>query len=140
LGSLVLAVLFALVVIAAYVRFFRRQQEAQILEELAEEAQQAIEDIQAGGDLRQIIINCYREMINAVKKSRGIIRDEAMTPEEFQRLLAQKGLPPGPLERLTQLFESVRYGNHQPRPQEEQLAILCLQELVAACQREERAK
>jgi hypothetical protein len=138
-GSLVLALFFALLVIVAYLRFFRRRQGSNMLQELAEEAQQAIDDIQAGGDLRQIIINCYRDMMKVVKKTRGIIRDEAMTPEEFGALLEKRGLPSGPLQRLTRLFEEVRYGNRLPTHHEEQLAILCLQELVAACQKDERA-
>jgi TRAP-type C4-dicarboxylate transport system permease small subunit len=136
-GSLVLAVIFALLITIAYLRFFRRRQNVNILQELADEAQQAIDDIQAGGDLRQIIINCYRDMMSVVKKTRGITREDAMTPDEFELLLERRGLPAGPLQRLTRLFEDVRYGNREPSNKEEQLALLCLQELVTACQKEE---
>lgn len=134
--SVVVAVFLVLIVVAIYVRFFRHRDEG-TFQELAEDAQQAIDDIQAGGDLRQIIIKCYFDMMGVVKKTRGIVRDQAMTPEEFESLLEKKGFPAGPLQRLTRLFEDVRYGTRTPAAQEEQLAILCLQEIVAACQQEQ---
>ncbi|MFZ6029412.1 MAG: DUF4129 domain-containing protein [Chloroflexota bacterium] len=134
--SVVLALLLVLIVVAVLMRFFRRQPDG-TLQEIAEEARQAIDDIQAGGDLRQIIIKCYFDMMGAVKKTRGIVRDQAMTPDEFEALLEKKGFPAGPLQRLTRLFEDVRYGTRTPAAHEEQLAILCLQEIVAACQKEE---
>jgi hypothetical protein len=135
--SVILALFLVAIVVFIYLRFFHRQEGT--FRVIAEEAQQAIDEIQAGGDVRQIIIKCYFDMMEVVKKTRGIVRDQAMTPEEFKFLLEKMGFPAGPLQRLTRLFEDVRYGTHAPRPQEDQLAVMCLQEIVAACQKEEGA-
>lgn len=139
--SFVLAIFFAFIVIVIYLRLIRRRSERlDVLELLAEEAQDAIDQIHSGGDLRAIILNCYREMLQVIETTRGIVRDQAVTPDEFKLILEKKGLPPGPLQRLTQLFEDVRYGCHHPTQQEEQLAIMCLQELITVCEQQEHVQ
>jgi len=139
-GSLVVAIILAVIIFIVVIRFSQRRSQVIALEMIAEEAQQAIDMIHSGGDVRETIINCYREMLNVVKQTRGIIRAEAMTAEEFGELLKKKGLPSAPLQRLTLLFEEVRYGNHDATKKQEQLAVMCLEELVDACELEERKR
>jgi len=132
--SLVIAV--AITALAFGVYWFYKHIEApgRTLERLAEQAEYAMQRIEAGDDLRQTILRCYQEMIRAVRETRGIQREVAMTPREFQKILEQQNLPAEPVNRLTRLFEEARYSVIEMPPQQGQLAILCLQDIAAACQ------
>jgi hypothetical protein len=104
------------------------------LEMLAMEAQEAIEELRAGADLKDTVMRCYFEMSRILGEERGLRRKEAMTPREFEMTLKTAGLPGPPVERLTQLFETVRYGAHTPEAQEENEAVACLEAIVTACE------
>lgn len=94
------------------------------------EAEKALEALKTGGDLRNVILNCYRQMSLTLQKEQGIEREEAMTAREFEAHLTAQGLPPEPVHQLTQLFEAVRYGSGQPGPEDEQRAVHCLEAIV----------
>ena len=102
------------------------------LELLAEEAQQALTRLQGGHNLKDTIMRCYAEMSQALQKERGIERQQAMTPREFEHYLAQSGLRDEHIRQLTRLFENVRYGGKTPGQREEQEAVACLQAIVQA--------
>jgi hypothetical protein len=112
----------------------RRPARLSPLPELAEEARQALANLQAGFDLRDTIIRCYHEMGQTLQRHRGIRRSPAMTPEEFARSLMAVDLPQGDVWRITQLFERVRYGQHLPGKEEEAEAIASLSSIVQACE------
>ncbi|HNT76594.1 MAG TPA: DUF4129 domain-containing protein [Anaerolineae bacterium] len=103
------------------------------MDELAQGAQSALDALQAGADFRNTIIRCYREMSEVLRTQRGIQRDSAMTPREFESRLAHYGLPGSSVHQLTLLFEKVRYGAAMPGEQEEDQAIVCLTSIVEAC-------
>ncbi len=103
------------------------------LEQLAREVQTAIRSIQAGADLRDTIMRCYFEMSRVLRKERGITRDEAMTPREFEAQLGDLGLPSAPIRELTRLFEGVRYGTKIPDKSDEQSAIKSLSAVAEVC-------
>ena len=103
------------------------------LEQLAQQAGEAIEAIQAGADLRNTVMRCYYEMSRVLRQQRGIRRHQAMTPREFVALLEEAGLPPGAVRRLTELFEQVRYGAKAPDQAEETQALACLETIVEFC-------
>jgi hypothetical protein len=130
--------LAGLVVLAAYL-FLRRLRGAGApagqapLDELAREAQGALDALQAGADLRDTVIRCYLDMSRVLQQEKGIRRQAAMTPREFEDVLAGKGLPADPVRELTRLFERSRYGNQRPSPADEQQAVASLQAIVAAC-------
>jgi hypothetical protein len=108
-------------------RYFNRlRNEPATLEQLAQEAQEALREIQAGADLRDVIMHCYFEMSRILNNERGLRRQQAMTPREFEIYLAKSGLQNEHIQRLTRLFEGVRYGSKTPGQQEEQEAIACL--------------
>ncbi|MBN1312056.1 MAG: DUF4129 domain-containing protein [Anaerolineae bacterium] len=132
-ASLVIAVFLAGISTGIALLLLRRREPSIALELLAEEAQAALDRIEMGEDLRETILRCYREMMQVVKEARGIVREQHVTPREFEIVLARKGLPAESLLRLTRLFEEVRYGGRPASSQEEQLAILCLRDIVAAC-------
>jgi hypothetical protein len=97
------------------------------------EAREAVEDLRAGADLRDTVMRCYFEMSRVLDETRGLHREEAMTPREFAHTLKEVGLPGMAVERLTQLFESVRYGAHVSEEREEKDAIACLETIIEAC-------
>lgn len=108
----------------------RRTQPPTALDQLADEAQRAIDDIQGGGDLSAAILRSYAEMTRLVRQELGLARDRAMTARDFEAFLEGKGLPAAPLHTLTRLFEQARYGSSTPGSGEEEQAILCLTEIV----------
>jgi hypothetical protein len=136
--TLTVVVLAALAVLAAYL-VIRRLRNASgpagpaQLNDLAREAQGALDALQAGGDLRDAVIRCYLEMSRVLQQEKGIRRQVAMTPREFEAVLAAKGLPAEPVRHLTRLFERSRYGSQRPSQADEQQAIASLQAIVAAC-------
>jgi hypothetical protein len=103
------------------------------LQQLAQEAQSALDALRAGADPKDTVLRCYLEMSRVLRSQRGIVRQQAMTPREFEGLLEQAGLPNQQVRQLTRLFESVRYGARMPAGYEERQAIDCLAAIVAAC-------
>ena len=129
IGS-ILVVLFILVGI----RFFRRTAKPENpLEDFAKEAQNAIEALTLGGDLRITVIHCYREMTRIVKQQKGIERETTMTVREFEDYLLSSGLPKEAIQTLSRLFEQVRYGGALENTHQEELALSCLTDIVNAC-------
>jgi hypothetical protein len=111
--------------------FTRQNEEAETpLEQLTREAQAALKGIQTGADLKDTIMRCYFEMSQILRNERGILRQEAMTPREFEQHLARSGLDSEHIQRLTRLFEHVRYGSKTAGRQEEQEAVACLSAIV----------
>jgi len=103
------------------------------LQQLAQEAQAAIEELRAGGDWKNAVIRCYFEMSRALNDWQGIRRQRDMTPREFEKRLEQTGLPAEHIQRLTRLFEEARYSPKSPTEREEREAIACLTAIVQAC-------
>lgn len=138
--SAILSVLFALgLVTLAYFGWRRyRAQRARpfaSLDELSRQAQAAIEELRRGQQVDDVILRCYREMARTVSAQRGVQRGRGVTPREFERELQRRGMPPRAVERLTRLFEQVRYGNYAPRRRDQLEALDSLQAVVDACER-----
>ena len=133
---LVVSALVAVVVLAV-VQYFRAraQRRAPSLQRLVETAQSTLDSLQAGGDFGVIVIRCYREMSRVVKEEKGMARETAMTPREFETQLVSSGLPHESVGTLTRLFEQVRYGGIALSDREEKLAVSCLTDIVTACKR-----
>ncbi len=132
--SLGLAVVLTVVIVTALYIFWRRRRLEQddTLLELARGAQEALDDIQAGGNLKNAVIRCYVEMSRVISEKRNIERGITVTSHEFEEHLVKAGLPKTPVHELTQLFEDARYGNRDPGPAEEQRAVACLSSIVTA--------
>ncbi len=96
------------------------------------EAEQARQNLLAGGDLKDVILQCYLRMSQALQQERGIERGASVTVGEFERLLADKGLPREAVHQLTLLFQAVRYGHWQPSSSEEQKALGSLEAILKA--------
>lgn len=125
-----LALLVTLLVIGL-VRWMRPRRQP---DRLAREAGQALQSLRDGLDLKSVILRCYQQMSQALQDEQGLERDQAMTAREFERLLTERGVPTGPVQQLTRLFEAVRYGRQEPSTQEEQQAVDCLSAILAYSQ------
>jgi len=132
--SLGLAVVLTIIIVTALYILWRHRRLAQddTLTELAREAQGALDDIRAGGNLRNAVIRCYAEMTRVIGEKRNIQRGITMTSHEFVEQLVKAGLPQRPVHELTHLFEEARYGDRDPGPAEEQRAVACLSTIVTA--------
>ncbi|MFO7916953.1 MAG: DUF4129 domain-containing protein [Anaerolineae bacterium] len=114
-------------------RSTRTAEETSPLKHLAQEAQETIQAVRAGADLNDVVTRCYVEMIQILREQRGIHRQHAMTPREFEIHLKEMGLPAEQTRRLTRLFERVRYGDKRPSKQQEDEAIASLNAIVEFC-------
>lgn len=125
----------AVAVALAAIRFFRQRAHMRdfSLAQLAETAQNTIASLQAGEDFTDVAIRCYREMSRVVREKRGLARETAMTPREFEAQLVGSGLPRESVETLTRIFEQVRYGRVSLGDREERLAVTCLTDIANAC-------
>ncbi len=129
-GALLLA---ALLVGLAWAVWRRKRRPSDSLDKLAQEAQQAIDAIETGADLKDTVTRCYFEMMQVLKEERGLRRQRAMTPREFERRLEEVGIPTTQVRRLTRLFEQVRYGDKRLGQQEERQAVVSLTSIVRFC-------
>jgi hypothetical protein len=111
-------------------RLLRPKPDTQAL--LVQEAESALTDLEAGGDLRNVVLRCYAEMSQVLRRSRNIRRRKAMTPREFEQHLAELGLRDDHIQRLTQLFEGIRYGARTTGGRAEREAMDCLRAIVQA--------
>jgi hypothetical protein len=100
---------------------------------LAQQAEAALQALRSGGDLKEVILRCYQQMQQTLQEQQGIERHPYLTAHEFETLLHGRGIPPQPLERLTHLFEFVRYSPHPPGPQDEQDALESLAAVAEYC-------
>ncbi len=113
--------------------FWPQRRKGSPLLELSHEAEQALEALEQGEELRNVVVRCYVEMGRVVNRMRGIQRAKTMTPREFERQLAQIDLPSEPIAGLTRLFERVRYGTDEVDNVAERQARECLSAIVHAC-------
>ncbi|HOT93386.1 MAG TPA: DUF4129 domain-containing protein [Anaerolineae bacterium] len=132
--SVVMGVGLTVIILSTLYVLWRRNRAAKddALAALVREAQDALDTIQAGGDLKNAVIRCYFEMSRVISEKRNIQRGVTMTPREFEEQLFRAGLPKAPIQQLTRLFEDARYGDRDPGPAEEQRAVACLSAIVSA--------
>lgn len=105
---------------------------AEPLAEISRSAQSALDALDAGGDVQDTVLRCYRDMSRTLRDSRHLERQQGMTPREFEAYLARSGLRTEHIHRLTRLFEAVRYGGKSAGRRGEREARECLAEIVRA--------
>jgi hypothetical protein len=88
------------------------------LREIAAIARESLSELKSGHNYENAIVECYDRMSEVIARRQGLKREHTMTPSEFATRLTRAGLPRGPIETLTALFEAVRYGR-QPAGQTE---------------------
>jgi hypothetical protein len=102
------------------------------LDEIAKIARSSLDDLSAGRNSSDVIINCYLRMSDVVSK-RQLQREIAMTPHEFALRLERAGLPGDAVTRLTRIFEAVRYGDRKSTPRDVTEAVNCLKIILNYC-------
>lgn len=109
-----LRVLAALGVVALWLHWRRARSashgEASQQEELAARAGRAAEELAQGGELGDVVLRCYRDMVAILTRRAEMRMTPEMTVREFADRLRALGLADGPVDVLTELFERVRYG------------------------------
>lgn len=90
---------------------------------LAQEAQLALSEIEAGTDLENVILRAYYQLCLVTRNRRGLRRAAYQTAREYGADLQQNGMPPESLRELTRLFEKARYGS-QPLDKQDELAAI----------------
>jgi hypothetical protein len=137
---IVVGIASVIVLFLLLLRWWRYRQELKAIaelpvDELRARALEALQELRHGNaPLANVIRRCYQEMVQTVQEQRGIYRERHVTPREFEMRLLQIGLPDLPVQRLTRLFEQVRYGNASAGEREKRQAIDSLEQIVAACE------
>lgn len=134
LASLLVVVLALLMAWRAYV-FWKRNfvPEQQPLKEIAKIARASLRDLKDGVDSTDVVMNCYFRMSRAVSENRQLTRGESMTPAEFALQLERAGLPGDAVQKLTRLFEGVRYGGRRAGPKDVNEAVAALTSILHYC-------
>ncbi|MGD2158131.1 MAG: DUF4129 domain-containing protein [Anaerolineales bacterium] len=105
------------------------------LKVFANTAQKALDELQAGIEIRNVVIRAYYQMSQVLDQELGITRKDAMTPREFEVKLEGAGLPAEEVQQLTRVFEAVRYGTTQVNWELEHQAITSLTAIIEACRK-----
>lgn len=136
-AAFLVALLLVVIVLGVAYFFWRRRASSRSgavsLSELGEIAQSALNEMTAGRDWSDAIIQCYLRMSEAVESKRGLYRKRGMTAAEFAVHLEGAGLPSAAVQRLTHLFEAARYGEMRATREEVDEAAGCLRTIVSAC-------
>lgn len=113
-----LAALGAALGVAALVAVFltlvlprlRRHASPGLLSNLADRAGVAARQIRSGEDPREVVLSCYSEMSALLAKAYRVPGVAFLTAREFAALLREAGMGEAHVDRLTAIFEDVRYG------------------------------
>lgn len=101
--------------------------------EMLQEAEEAVQALNAGSNLRNVIVRCYLQMALILQEKQSVQRSASMTVREFEDQLDALGFPGGAVHQLTHVFEKVRYGNQPAAPQDEAIALDSLNEIIRFC-------
>ena len=130
------AIVLSVVAVSMISLFFvmmarRRRPEPNVMIELATQAEEAIDALITGENLRETILLCYRRMTEIAAKHRNLPREISVTPHEFETLLVANGMPANSVHELTRLFEDVRYGDQNVGEEDRERAITALRVILA---------
>ncbi len=127
-----LGILLVIVVLLGWT-LWRKKKKGAPYDALAEIARSTLDDIEAGRDWGDAIMNSYYRMTRVVSDWRGIHRGLSITPAEFADYLVSTHLPGEAVYPLTALFERVRYGDKPSTHKDIQEAVDCLNAILDYC-------
>ncbi len=112
LGSSLLLTLFAVVFFVKIYPLIRSRSvdKESVLNKLGKSAGLAARRIISGDDPRAAILLCYHEMTQIMSNHEQVQNYSFLTPREFALRLHQGGMKDDDVDRLTAIFEAVRYG------------------------------
>jgi len=126
-------ILLVLLVLASLWVFSMTTKKDSVVDKIKLEAERAQRALLTGQNYKDVIIRCYKQMNFALAEDQKIERQDFMTAREFEAVIKAAGIAPDPIHQLTQLFENVRYGHFQASPEDDQVAIQCLEDLIHSC-------
>ncbi len=85
-------------------------------------AGEAADRIEASGDFENEVFRAWREMTRPL----SVPKPQSSTPAEFADAAVAAGMNDGDVERLTELFDEVRYGGREATPEREREAVSLL--------------
>jgi hypothetical protein len=129
----IISLMFIVLIIYRWQTPYTLSTDTRSLEEIGEAARLALNDLAAGSDERDAVIACYVRMSDIVMRSKSIERGASRTATEFAARLEESGLPGSSVQRLTRLFETVRYGSHASNRIDAEEARECLAEIAIYC-------
>jgi hypothetical protein len=132
-GVIILLVLLIWWANRIWVQFRERIASQDPLREIAAIARESLSELKSGRSYENAIVECYDRMSEVIARKQGLKREHTMTPSEFAVRLTRAGLPRGPIESLTALFESVRYGRQSAGQTEINQAIHSLTSILDYC-------
>jgi hypothetical protein len=133
LGIILAVILLIWWVNRFWVRIREMNTSRESLNEIAAIARDSLNDLKVGRNYDNAIVECYDRMSEVIAKRQGLQRTHAMTPSEFSARLTRAGLPRDPIQKLTSLFESVRYGKQTAGQAEINQAMHCLTSILTYC-------
>ena len=95
-------------------------------EETAAAFEQGLQKPDRENESENPVLQCWHEMSRIACDERGLERERHVTPREFSRRLVGAGFPAKPVEELTALFETVRYGGSEVTEEDIRKARECL--------------
>ena len=138
--ALIIGGIIVLIVAVVWFALARRMKaQPTVMVQIAEQAEETIDLLVTGKDLRETILLCYQRMTQITAKNRNLPRDISTTPTEFEKTLVSKGLPASPVQDLTRIFEDVRYGDMGAGEDERRRAVNALRVIAAVCREPEKA-
>ncbi len=112
-------------------KYLRRKDQSELpADMIIGKALETLSKISSGRDLKETIINCYKQMCLILSEIQGVDRKPTMTAGEFADQLAHLGFADEHITDLTRLFEKVRYGSSENRENETSQAVLCLEAIA----------
>jgi hypothetical protein len=122
-ASIAIVALLAVITGLVYRRFLKSRN---LDGAIALEARWALEAIDRGVELENVIFRTYHQLCTSSSERFGLSRHRSMTPTEYEKVLGRSGLPESPLARLTRLFEKARYGSASLDSDDEKEAVAAL--------------
>jgi hypothetical protein len=133
IGASLLVTGLALLFLRKVYPLIKARQEAKdiLLDELGRRASEAAERIRAGDDPREAVLRCYKEMSEILSREERVPNFSYFTPREFAQRLRARGMEDNHVDRLTAIFEQVRYGGRRGRGFADE-AVACLEAIQQA--------
>ncbi len=114
----------------------RTPQSAAETDGLSNEAENALQALERGENLSNVIIRWYLQMVQLMQAERSIERGDDMTVREFEDTLESRGIPADPVHKLTSLFEKARYSRETIDAHDEETGEESLKQIVEYCRKE----
>jgi hypothetical protein len=113
-------------------RLWLRGRAGDSLGEISTLAGAAAEELETGGNLKNVVLRCYRKMSRILTEQQQVPFHRAMTAREFEEKLRRAGVRDEHIAQLSRLFEEVRYGGRESGSDEEERALRCLRVIERA--------